>query len=64
MVQVLGSSNENDEDCDVGTVAGVVAEANDAAGVDESARAVAAAITNVVIKMREARMRRMVRSWN
>jgi hypothetical protein len=56
---VLGSSNENDEDGDVGTVAGVVEEAKDVAGVDESARAVAATIANVVIKMREARMRRM-----
>jgi hypothetical protein len=59
---VLGSSNENDEDGDVGTVAGGVEVAKDVAGVDESARAVAATMARVVIKMREAKMRRMVRS--
>jgi hypothetical protein len=59
---VLGSSNENDEDDDVGTVAGGVEVAKDVAWVDESARAVAATIAKVVSKMREARMRRMVRS--
>jgi hypothetical protein len=56
---VLGSSNENDEDCDVGTVAGGDEDDKDVAGVDESARAVAATMAKVVIKMREARMRRM-----
>jgi hypothetical protein len=61
---VLGSSNENDEDGDVGTVAGGVEVAKDVAGVDESARAVAATIARVVIKIREARTRRMMRSWN
>jgi hypothetical protein len=60
MVQVLGCSSENDDD--VGTVAGGVEVANVVAGVDESARAVAATIAKVVIKMREARMRRMMRS--
>jgi hypothetical protein len=59
---VLGSSSENDEDD--GTVAGGVEEAKDVAGVDESARAATATIVKVVIKRREARMRRMVRSWN
>jgi hypothetical protein len=60
---VLGSSNENDdEDGEVGTVAGGVEAAKDVAGVDESPRAVGTEITKVVIRMREARMRRMVRS--
>jgi hypothetical protein len=56
---VPGSSSENGGDDDVGTVAGGVEEAKDADGVDESARAVAATITNVVIRRSEARMRRM-----
>jgi hypothetical protein len=59
ILHVPGSSSENGGDDDVGTVAGGVEEAKDVAGVDESARAVAATITNVVIRMREARMRRM-----
>jgi hypothetical protein len=58
---VLGSSNENDEDDDVGTVAGGVESAKEAVGVDESARAVAATIPKVVIRMSEARTRRMVK---
>jgi hypothetical protein len=57
---VLGCSNENDDD--VGTVAGGVEVAKVADGVDESARAVAATKAKVEIKIREARMRRMVRS--
>jgi len=67
---VLGSSNENDEDCDVGTVAGGAAElkndppedaGDDAAdGDDESARAVAVTTANAMIKMRKARVRRIV----
>jgi hypothetical protein len=57
---VLGSSNENDDE--VGTVAGGVVLANVADGVDESARAVAATIAKVEIMIREARMRRMMRS--
>jgi hypothetical protein len=61
---VLGSSNENDEDGDVGTVAGGVEVAKDVAGVDESARAVAATKAKVEIKIREARTRRMMRPWN
>jgi trehalose-6-phosphate synthase len=59
---VPGSSNENDEDADVGTVAGGVEEAKDAAGVDESACAATAARINTAIRMKEARRRRMVRS--
>jgi hypothetical protein len=59
---VLGSSNENDWDGEVGTVAGGVEVAKVADGVDESARAVAARRAKVVIRIREARMRRMVRS--
>ena len=59
-LQVLGSISENlDEEVgtdDVGT--GAVGTG------DESACAAAAAITNVVIRMREAKMRRIVRSWN
>jgi hypothetical protein len=58
---VLGSSNENDEDDDVGTVAGGVESAKEAVGVDESARALAATIAKVVIRMSEARTRRMVK---
>jgi hypothetical protein len=55
---VPGSSNENFDD-EVGTVAGGVDEDKDVAGVDESARAVAATRTKVMIKTSEARMRRM-----
>jgi hypothetical protein len=58
---VLGSSNENDEDDDVGTVAGGVESAKEAVGVDESPRAVAATIAKVVIRKSEARTRRMVK---
>jgi len=58
MVQVLGSNSENRDD-DVGTDEVGTGAAGTGA---ESACAVAATITNVVIKMSEARMRRMMRS--
>jgi hypothetical protein len=57
ILQVLGSNSENRDD-DVGTDdvgTGAVGTG------DESACAVAAAITNVVIKMKEARTRRMIK---
>jgi hypothetical protein len=60
---VLGCSNENCEAGDDGTDAGGAAEDNEP-GADESAREEVTAKINVATMMKEARMRRMMRSWN